>query len=70
MAWKKLFNGNQNVNVPFSDQHWNSFLDITDDCNPDIVITNDDLQIEFWVYTNSIGFNLSTASATQLKPST
>jgi len=43
--WNKLFNGNQNMDVPFSNQHWNSFIDITDDCNPDIVITNANLEI-------------------------
>jgi len=37
--WTSLFVGG-NANVPFSNQHWNSFVDLTGDCFPDLVITN------------------------------
>jgi hypothetical protein len=51
--WNTLFT-NSSVAVPFSDPHWNSFVDITNDCYADLIITNDQNQIEFWIYQSSI----------------
>lgn len=58
-AWNSTFQ-NSNENLAFSDQHWNSFVDITGDCSSDIIITNANSQIEFWIYTKN-KFTLGTS---------
>ena len=53
MDWRVLFLNNINEGIAFSDQHWNSFIDLTGDCNPEIVLTSVLREIEFWVYTSN-----------------
>lgn len=57
--------------IAFSNQHWNTFIDLTNDCFPDFVLTNDQNAIEFWIYSSqSKTFLFSKPFSTQipLKP--
>lgn len=51
MLWSNVFAPSNlaDQSSPFSDPHWNSFLDLTGDCYSDVVIVNSNKQIEFWI---------------------
>jgi len=41
IPWATIFVSSTNyATVPFSNPHWNSYLDITGDCQSDIIITD------------------------------
>jgi hypothetical protein len=45
--WTTYFSGSDiYTTLPFSNlYHWNTFIDLTNDCFPDFVLTNQDNQI-------------------------
>jgi hypothetical protein len=59
VSWNKIFsNATQYETIPFSEPHWNSYLDLTGDCRADVVITNNNNQVEYWINHNNV-FELS-----------
>ena len=50
--WGSMFTGTDFSAVAFSNQHWNTFVDLTNDCFPDFVLTNDQNALEFWIYNS------------------
>lgn len=65
--WSEVFNVQtpDYTSVPFSNQHWNTFIDLTNDCFPDFVITNANGEIEFWIYNSASNkFNFRIYSIT------
>lgn len=50
--WGSMFTGGDYSAVAFSNQHWNTFIDLTNDCYPDFVLTNDQNSLEFWIYNS------------------
>lgn len=47
-----MFSGVDYSTVAFSNQHWNTFVDLTNDCYPDFVLTNDQNALEFWIFNS------------------
>jgi hypothetical protein len=35
--------------IGFKDPHWNTFMDLTGDCQPDLIILNEKTEAEVWI---------------------
>ena len=53
IEWFSLFNDTAYEAIPFSNPHWNSFIDITGDCRSDLILCDNDRNIEFWVFNGT-----------------
>lgn len=50
IKWSSIFTSNTNSSsVAFANYHWNSYVDLTGDCQADVVVYNNMSYVEFWI---------------------